>query len=246
MKKKNDAAGLKRTIKERTLELNRAKRRLKKLSSSLIRNMENERRYIARELHDEIGQALSLIKVNLESMQRMPEALSIAFNLEDTIGIIDYSIAEVRKLSYSLRPSILDDHGLDSALKWLIERKIAKSRLEIKLVSGIQHMRFPVDIETSCFRLAQEALTNVLKHAKARKVIIKVSVRKGLSLSVSDDGNGFNVKKAIDHCVRGDSFGLLGMQERVALAGGRLRIESGRKKGTKITATFPLKKRSVR
>lgn len=241
-KQKESAAGLKKTIRDHTLEISRARRRLTRLSSTLIRKMENERRYIARELHDEIGQALSLIKVNLQSMQRMPGAVSFALALEEVIGIIDNSISQVRTLSYNLRPSILDDHGIEAALKWLIERKISKSGLEIKLISGLRHTRYPVDIETACFRVAQEALTNIIKHAKAQRVLIKVSEGKGLSLSVSDDGAGFDVKKALGHCMRGDSFGLLGMQERAALAGGGLRISSRPEKGAKVTATFPLKR----
>lgn len=238
MKPRDSTAGFKREIKERTAELNRVKRRLKKISSNLIKDMENERHHIARELHDEIGQALSLIKVNLQSMQRMPEALSIAVHLEETVGIIDSSIAQVHNLSYNLRPSILDDYGLEAALRWFISRIISRSGLE-KLVSDIYQARLPVDLETVCFRVAQESLTNILKHAKAQKVIIKISAAKGLSLSVSDNGVGFNVSETMEHCMRGDNFGLLGMQERVALAGGRLRIDSKHKKAQKYPQHFP-------
>lgn len=243
MKPRDSTAGVKREIKERTAELNKLKRRLKKLSSNLIKDMENERRYIARELHDEIGQALSLMKINLQSMQRMPEALSIAAYLEETVGIIDASIAQVHNMSYNLRPSILDDNGLEAALRWFICRIISRSGLEIKLVSDIYQTRLPAELETTCFRVAQESLTNVLKHAKAKKVIIKVSAAKGLSLSVSDDGVGFDASEAMEHCMRSDSFGLLGMQERVALAGGRLKIDSKHKKGTRVSARFPLRNR---
>ncbi len=203
--------------------------------------MEIERHYVAYELHDEIGQALTAVKLNLESIRCLPDNGELARRLDDSVSVIDRALQQVRDLSLNLRPAVLDDLGLLAALRWLVNSMTSKSGLEIRFESDEIEPRLSREIETACFRVAQEAITNVLRHARASR--ITVLVRKGkdaVSLIVSDDGVGFDTRSAIARCVSGGSFGLLGMEERVTLSGGRFEVESTLDKGSRIFAHFPL------
>ncbi|HLV81187.1 MAG TPA: sensor histidine kinase, partial [Chthonomonadaceae bacterium] len=201
---------------------------------------EKERRHLARELHDEIGQALTAVKINLESLQRAAEAPRTE-RLGDSIAIVQQTLEQVRSLSLDLRPAMLDDFGLTAALRWHFDRQAKRTGIELHLDCEPFRKRLPPTIETACFRVAQEALTNILRHAKAGQV--RVTLRQDAQevlLTVEDDGAGFNVAAARRAATRNASMGLLGMEERARLAGGRLEIVSERRRGTKIEAHFPL------
>jgi signal transduction histidine kinase len=222
-------------------EVNAARERLQILSHQLIDVQENERRHIARELHDEIGQAMTAVKVNLQNISRASEALHITPQLEESIHIIDRTIQQIRNLSLDLRPSLLDDLGIVSALRWYIDRQAQRAGFEAEFIALPQHMRFSPELETTCFRIVQEAITNVVRHAKAKKVSVEIrQAGSELDVTINDDGIGFNPNAVQLRPPNDTSLGLLGMRERVELVGGRLEIVSNALSGTQIKACLPI------
>src|SRR5208283_1257836 len=151
-------------------------------------------------------------------------------------------LEQVHDLSLNLRPSILDDLGLEPTLRWYTERQAALAGLQAKIRVDPLEQRLDPLIETECFRVAQEALTNVVKHAKARTVTVELTRNEEqLHLSVRDDGVGFDVAGVRERAVRGASLGLLSMEERATLAGGGLQYHASPGQGTEVHAWFPLK-----
>ncbi len=221
--------------------LKEANLRLQSLSSRMLEVQESERRHIARELHDEIGQALTAVKLHLQAAQRRgdPEAKQ---PLEECVLITDQALDQVRNLSLNLRPSQLDDLGLVAALRWHIERQAAVSGLDAQFRADDLEGRLDAVLETACFRFVQEALNNVIRHAGARHVWIDAKRQDDrLRISVRDDGKGFDVGAALRDAIARGSLGLLGMQERVSLAGGRLTVGSRPGEGATVAADFPLR-----
>jgi PAS domain S-box-containing protein len=217
--------------------------RLQNLSQRLVEVQETERRRIARELHDEIGQALTALKIDLQTMQRSPAALPLAPYLEETVGIVERTLQQVRNLSLDLRPSLLDDLGLVPALRWCVDRQAQRAGINVQFAAEPLEKRLPADVETTCFRVVQEALTNVVRHAQARQVSIELQRRdEDLLVAIRDDGVGFDVQRALQRATRGESLGLPGMQERVLLAGGQIEIESAPAHGTEVRIRLPMNK----
>ena len=222
-------------------ELQLAKERLQALSKRLLENIETERRRIARELHDDIGQELTLLRTNLQNIAASNDQISES-DIEENIVIVDRLFQRIHDLSFNLRPAILDDLGLLPALRWYTDRLAQSAKLNVRFIVGRLAHTVPGEIETACFRVSQEALTNVVRHAKAQKITVELRQNEEkLKLTVIDDGIGFDVKFAKARAATGESFGLLGMQERVILAGGSIEIESVPERGTKVRACFPLR-----
>ncbi len=217
-------------------------RKLERLSRRLVTAQETERRNIARELHDEIGQALTVMQLNLQALLQSPHAEALTRRLNETLKLAERLLEQVQGISLDLRPSMLDDLGLKPALTWLTGRQAELARLKGEArVADLPHRLDPV-IETECFRVAQEALTNVVRHARAHAVSVELRPESGkLHLRVRDDGAGFNVAAVREKAVRGESLGLLSMEERAALAGGGLEFTSNPRQGTEVHAWFPLK-----
>lgn len=217
-----------------------AKTRLQALSNRMLEVQETERRRIARELHDEIGQALTAVKIHLNTAKRRaPE--DAAPYLEESLRVTELALARVRELSLDLRPPQLDDLGLVAALRWQIDRQLGVPGIGVNFVVQPDLPRLPPDLETACFRIAQEAITNILRHASATEVEMRLSCDgELLLLTIDDDGSGFDLAAARRRSLAGGSLGLLGMQERVALAGGTIEIDSKPACGTRIIVTFPL------
>jgi signal transduction histidine kinase len=166
--------------------------------------------------------------------------------LEDSIAIVDHTIQQVRNLSLNLRPSLLDDLGLVAALEWYVERQTQRVGLTGHFVADSLAFRPQPTVETTCFRVVQEALTNIARHARARQVWVELQGRGAeLHLLIRDDGVGFDVRAAQERAAQGASFGLLGMRERVELAGGRLEMTSAPGRGAEIHVRFPLTPTSV-
>jgi PAS domain S-box-containing protein len=212
--------------------------RLQALSKQLLEIQENERRSLARELHDEIGQTLTSLKILLE-MSTKAKADNARESLQEALGLISSLIGHVRNLSLNLRPPILDDLGLVPAIRWHLLHRTEKMGIETHFKAEPEEIHVSGEIKTACFRVAQEALTNVLKHSKPKSVEVQVMKRgANLELTVRDDGTGFDVDSAFRRAAAGESFGLLGMQERVRLAGGTLVIRSEQGRGSEIQATF--------
>ena len=213
-------------------ELREKREQLHTLSGKLLQAQEAERRAVARELHDDFGQVLTAIRLNLMRKER-DEA--------ETISLVDGAIARMRDLAHDLRPPMLDELGLAASLRWYVEREARRAGLEFHFAIAPPELRPPPGVETTCFRVAQEAFTNVIRHAQARRVDVELRVEGGeLELVVHDDGRGFDVGGARRRATRGKSQGLLSMQERVALAGGKLEIDSALGQGTAVRARLPL------
>ena len=222
--------------------LRETKRRLQTLSRSLLEIQETERRRIARELHDEIGQELTVIKMNLQVAQRMTDHFVMGEQIRESIGIVERALRNVRDLALALRPAILDDLGLVPTLRWYIRRLENSVSFRLRFDPEPNLPKYSTAIETACFRIAQEALTNAARHADPSHVLVGLYPQDdSLILRVEDDGAGFDVEAALARAARGESFGLLGMRERVVLAGGDIRILSCSGKGTSICASFPTK-----
>jgi signal transduction histidine kinase len=234
-------------IQERTAELATAnaalraeQERLQILSRQLLYAQETERRRIARELHDEIGQVLTAVKINLQTLQRTAAPAGHG-SLQESIAIVDRAVQQVRNLSLDLRPSLLDDLGLVAALRWYVDRQSARAGYHGQVVADPPDLTVPPEVATTCFRVAQEALTNVVRHAHAQRVRVELRREDGeLRLVVRDDGKGFEVAAANRRAARGASLGLLGMQERVQLVGGRLELKSAPGSGTEVCVHLPL------
>jgi PAS domain S-box-containing protein len=216
--------------------------RLKILSQKLLAAQETERRMIANELHNQFGQGLSAAKINLESLGQTTQTEKNQKRVSDSLDSLEKLIQQVRRLSLELRPSILDDLGLEPALRWLISHQAETVGYEFDLNLDPLPGRLGADLETVCFRVTQEALTNIARHAKAKKVYLELRVKDGkLHLTIKDDGIGFNFAEARKRASQeGTSLGLLGMEERVHLCGGKFELTSSKKKGSTVSAVIPL------
>jgi PAS domain S-box-containing protein len=209
---------------------------LRHLSRRLLQVQEDERRHLARELHDEIGQFLTGVKLSLELVARgAPENMTGV--LGQARGQVQDLIAQVRNLSLDLRPSLLDDFGLTPTLEWLFERYTGQTGIQVEVDLADLDRRFPPEVETAAFRIVQEGLTNVARHAKARQALVHLwhdDAR--LHIQVMDEGNGFDPATRVGR----DSTGLSGMRERAALLGGCLTVQSEPGWGTILTAEIPI------
>ncbi len=214
--------------------------RLERLSRRLLDAQEAERRRVARELHDEIGQVLTAVMLSVQAVKRHVAPAGLP-RLEESIEIVNKAIQQVRDLSLDLRPSLLDDLGLVAALRWCADRQARRGGFAVRTTADALPAPLPPDVETVCFRVAQEALTNVARHSQARQVEVTLSAAAGeLHLAIADDGVGFDPAAAQAAAAAGRGLGLLGMRERVHLAGGRLELVSGPDRGTEVHAWLPL------
>ncbi|MCX7966640.1 MAG: PAS domain-containing protein [Syntrophorhabdaceae bacterium] len=214
---------------------------VKSLSKGLLNKLEAERRYIARELHDEIGQTLTAVKINLQSLQRIADHEQFTKRLNDAIIILDRALNQVRNMSLNLRPSLIDDLGLVPTVKWYADRVSSTTGIDIELYINEVDSRFELETEIVCFRVVQEAINNVIRHAKADRINVTLERNRDfIHLSVSDNGCGFDVAKAMDEAKKGKSFGLIAMKERVELSGGTMEISSEFNKGSIIKVIFPV------
>ena len=218
------------------------RQKLQALSRRLVEAQETERRHLARELHDETGQALTALQLNLQALMESPGTNALKPRLNESLNVVERLMEQVQEISLDLRPSLLDDLGLEPALVWLTGRQAALAGLKGSVRAGALEQRLDPLIETACFRIAQEALTNVVRHARAQAVAVDLHAKEGwLHLRVRDDGAGFDVGFMREQAVRGASLGLLSMEERAALAGGGLEFKSSPGAGAEVHAWFPLR-----
>ena len=228
-------------IQGRTTALLDSNERLRELSHRLMNVQETERRQIAHDLHDEIGQSLTAMKLGLREANTALTSGPTASLLTDSLTILDQVIQQVRNLALDLRPSLLDELGLVPALKWYIKRQGERAGWETEYAAQLDENHLPPGVEIACFRIVQEALTNVARHAEATHVQVTVTKQDNqLLLVIEDNGQGFNVERAKTRARTGLSIGLLGMEERARLVGGELTVTSSPKTGTKLTASLPL------
>jgi PAS domain S-box-containing protein len=218
-------------------ELEEANNQLRLLSRRLFDAHEEERRHLARELHDEIGQALTAAKINLQSVAGNGGNADIP-RLRETIAILDRLLGQVRQISLDLRPSMLDDLGLVPALRSLLDQQGRRASIEVRFFAEDIPEKLDPEIQTTCFRIAQEAITNTVRHAHARRIDLDLRRDDGnLRVMIRDDGGGFDAASVEGHTV---GLGLIGIKERAALVGGRVQIISSPKKGTAVKISLPL------
>lgn len=215
-----------------------ARARLEVLSRRLVEVQEAERRRVARELHDHVGQELTALKLALDRCASRPR-VEASKALDEARERVNGLVGIVRQMSLDLRPAMLDDLGLLPALHWHFDRYFAVSGIKVDFKhSGVSDRRFSPEIETAAYRVVQEALTNVVRHSRAREVVVRLwTTGKALSVQIEDLGVGFDRDAALTAHA---SSGLSGMRERAALLGGRFSIDSTPGAGTHLTAEFPL------
>ncbi|HEV2722343.1 MAG TPA: PAS domain S-box protein [Thermoanaerobaculia bacterium] len=224
-------------------EVARGHARQRALARRVTERHESERQRIARELHDEIAQMMTAVMLGLQSVRNITGDRNVLEKIEESVEIVESSLERARGLSLELRPAILDDLGLVAALRWYLDRQRERGGWNVRFKSrGIADtLRGPVCM--ACFRVAQEAVANVARHANARQLDVELIGGDGaITLRIADDGVGFDVDSANSSADHG--LGLLGMQERVLLLGGEFRVRSQRGAGTEVTARFPVKEHS--
>ena len=181
------------------------------------------------------------MKFGLQMLEDINNIETMSTSLVECIDMVDSMLQQVRQLSLNLRPSLLDDLGLVAALDWYVKRQSEQIGLAIHFTPTPLEPRPDPVIETACFRIVQEALTNIARHARAHQVWLDVHRDNGtLRVSIRDDGVGFHVDAARSRAAQGESLGVLGMEERLMLVGGQLEIRSAPGEGTTISARVPL------
>jgi len=216
---------------------------LKDLSSEMIRAQEEERKSISRDLHDEIGQTLTAISINLEILNQavaMSES-DISQMVKESSELVVKTIQDIQRFAHDLRPALLDDLGLESAIQSHARGFSDRTGIKVDIAETQNYNKLTTDIETVLYRIFQEGLNNIAKHAQAENVIVELETRKNsIALSISDDGIGFNIKGLDDKAVGKGGLGIKGMRERVKLIGGKLSLTSKQEKGTTIYVEAPI------
>ncbi|HKP44975.1 MAG TPA: MHYT domain-containing protein [Pyrinomonadaceae bacterium] len=218
-----------------------AQRQLQSYSRRLIEAQEAEREKIARELHDQIGQILTAVKIDLQSILNLRPPPATATLLHQIVATVDQAIERVAELSFELRPLVLDDLGLPAAVRWYADNFALRTGIEAEVKTNFEDdERVTAELETTCFRIVQESLTNVARHAKATRLFINLErTVSELQCTIIDNGIGFQHTRASPL----SALGLRGMEERAEAVGGRVEIDSAPGKGTRVRATFPLERK---
>ncbi|AKJ29492.1 PAS domain-containing sensor histidine kinase [Caldimonas brevitalea] len=210
---------------------------LRRLSRNLLDVREEERRHISRELHDELGQRLSAIRMEVASLVMAPvEDDDLGRRVAEAVRMIDETVASVRRIAADLRPAMLDDLGLEAAVEWLAQDWSSRTGLQIDVLYAVGETQVSDAAKTAAYRIVQEALTNVSRHARARRVSIALRLEHGrLAVSVEDDGRGMSASAL----PKPRSYGLIGMRERALQLGGSVSLQSSPGLGTRVQATLP-------
>lgn len=213
-----------------------------KLLAKVIQAQEEERKRIARELHDETSQSLTSLLLGLSILADKKTEEERNEQVRHLRTMVQETLEEVHDLAWQLRPSVLDKYGLCKALERYLEEYRAKYMLDVDLcILGLEGQRLQSEVEISVYRMIQEALTNVARYAKARNVSVIVNKKNGiLSVIIEDDGVGFDVEHVLERDPSKHNLGLRGMQERAILLNGVLRIESGENAGTTVFMNVPV------
>jgi signal transduction histidine kinase len=202
----------------------------------VVAGQEVERRRLARELHDETGQALTSILLGLRAVEEAGSGDGIREAVSAVRELVVATLQDVRSLAVQLRPTALDDFGLVAALERLVQTFSESTSISVDLEAGLGDERLPPEVETTIYRITQEALTNIVKHAEAERVSVLLVRREGsVTVVIEDDGIGFDPART-----REDGLGLLGMRERVELHDGNLKVEAAPGAGTTLVVEMPL------
>ena len=239
---RNAQAQLESRVQERTAELNSANQNLSKLSAQLLHLQDEERKRLARELHDSVGQLLAAIKMNSDKFQSPeldPAAVKAAAT--DNAALIDQVTTEIRTMSHLLHPPLLEEVGLPSALRWYVDGFSERSKIAVDIDIANDIGRFGHDTEIAIFRVVQECLTNVHRHSGSRTAALRLAQADGhVRLEIRDSGRGIPLEKQMALTSSGQlGVGVRGMRERIGQLGGVLVVQSDQG-GTVVTATLPL------
>jgi signal transduction histidine kinase len=235
-------------VRERTAEIERLYQELQqrdqlraRLLEKLIGAQEEERRRIARELHDETSQEIGALVLGLDRvLATTPEGVSRT-RLQEARALAVHALDGIHRLGFDLRPSVLDDLGLFRAIAWYAERDLKKRGVSVRCEFDAEDVRLPAGVETALFRAVQEAITNIVRHARAESVLIQgVINHRAVTIEVEDDGGGFDPASISTTAVNGRGLGLAGIRERIELLGGTARIESSPGHGTRVVLTAPM------
>ncbi|HVZ46050.1 MAG TPA: ATP-binding protein [Ramlibacter sp.] len=232
---------------EKEAQLSESNARLAQLSMKMIGAQEDERRRIARDLHDQVGQILTALKLHLAALAKKERVDAPAAALAAPIELVEEVLSHTRNLSASLHPHLLDDLGLEAALHSLIDRFIRPSLPRVDLRCRLAPARGPEAVEMVAFRVVQEALTNVVRHAHATRAGVMLEAGEGwLAIEVIDDGVGFESPDSGFGVQPGASVGLASLRQRVVEAGGTVQLQSEAGRGTSVRARLPWASQSVR
>jgi signal transduction histidine kinase len=229
-------------VQERTADLDNVNRNLRDLSARLMQLQDDERRRIARELHDSVGQTLAALSMNLTTVRTDIEQLArTAIALNDSEGLVREMVTEVRTISHLLHPPLLDELGLASALRWYVGGFSQRSNIKVDLDMAEDFARLPAEMETAVFRVVQECLTNIHRHSGSPVARIRVRERDGhCQVDIEDKGKGIPQKKLEEMASAGTpGVGIRGMQERIRQLGGTMEISSD-SSGTVVTVRLPV------
>ncbi len=233
---------LERRVGERTREINQSRKKVEKLLKKVITAQEEERKRVARGLHDQTMQSLSAILMKIETCKLYGEPSSVEM-IEDIRGIVLSTLEDMRTMIHNLRPTILDDLGLEASIRWLLDKHLWEKGITYFFnITGEHGGRFDPHLETTLFRILQEAIVNIARHAETENVFFIMKVgEKDLKVDIEDDGKGFDVKSVLKRTEDGRGLGILGMKERVYLIDGKMLICSEPGCGTRISLWIPLK-----
>jgi len=216
--------------------------KLRSLASELSLVEERERRSIATDLHDQIGQTLSVIKMKCSELRDSVDAPNIILQIDEVENLVKQTIEDTRTLTFELSPPVLYELGLVAAVDWLAEQFQTKHKLKCTVEADSTPKPLNQDIEVVLFRSVRELLVNIVKHAQAAKVKITIrSNKKNLRIRVTDDGIGFSPETKATRAYKDQQFGLFNITERIRHLGGRLEVDSQRGKGTMVSLVAPLK-----
>lgn len=238
-----DLQPLAQSINAMLVRLEHSRRQLRALSERSTHAQEEERRRIARNLHDETSQALSSLIISLEQIEStLPaDAAHLRPRLRKSLQLANRTLEDLRNIIYDLRPTMLDDLGLVSAIRWYARTTLEESGIHVEFELPEQPVRLPEPIETELFRIIQEGINNIQRHAQASHVTLRLEHQPDyLCLELEDDGRGFDVPKTASTALLSKRLGLLGIQERAALLGGEIRIKSQPGTGTRLQVSLPL------
>jgi signal transduction histidine kinase len=225
----------------RTKEITESQKKVENLLKKVIAAQEEERKRISRGLHDDTMQSMSAILMKLE-MCKLDPAHDPGSRVDEVREIVLSMLGNLRNLIQNLRPSILDDLGLEAAIRWLLEKHLGGKGIECFFnIIGEKGTRFSPYVEITLFRIIQEVIVNIARHAEAENVFVIFQIReKSISVDIEDDGRGFDVPSALKQTEDGRGLGLLGMRERINLLDGKLDILSAPGEGSRITIQIPI------
>jgi PAS domain S-box-containing protein len=214
---------------------------LKRLSSALSLTEERERRHISEDLHDRIGQSLTVIKMKLEEMQEPQTDTDTGRVLNETWELLDKTIKDLRTLTFEISPPILYELGFEQAVEWLVEQFRGQHNISIDFVSNGLDVKLNEDISFFLFKAVRELLFNIVKHARANRIkVLALKKNNKIQINIEDDGVGFNTSKVKFSVNELKGFGLFSIRERMEHFGGNLDIKSKSGRGTRITLVMPL------